>query len=260
MKILTIHPKFISDQRLMDEHDHVHEILDLLGDEDSVSEHPDYFRYNGRRGLLYIRHRILVEEMIARGFNHTTLIDRRSIEAAEWEDLDISDEEIQKDLGQVKSDDPPGRVPLPEGEDREVLTCSQEINSAVPGILEKEDLYVIWHLYRYVVMERSYSRFRSLSEPLQGKTRGQVWMLLDLMMEEAFAEDPEERAPGIAYESVWELVDEKATDDERKEFKKLFDGLEPGRVDVGMRKFLAGVATRIGDEKVLASQMLRPYL
>ena len=260
MKVLTIHPKFLSDQRLMDEHDHVHKIFDLLGDEDSVSEHPDYFRYNGRRGLLYIRHRILVEEMIVRGFNHTTFIDRRVIDADEWEDLDIAEKDILEDRDQVKSDKSEGRVPLPDTEDLEVLTCSKEINSAVVGIMEKEDLYVIWHLYRYVVMERSYSRYRSLSDPIQGKARGQVWMLFDLMVEEAFAEDPEDRAPAIAYESVWELVEEKATDEERGEFKRLFDALEPGRVDVGMRKFLAGVAARLDDEKVLASQMLRPYL
>lgn len=260
MKVSTIHPKFLSDQRVMDEHDHVHRILDLLGDEDSVSEHPDYFRYNRRRGLLYVRHRILVEEMIARGIGHTTLIDRRTIEAEEWEKLDISDQEILEDLDEVGVDGSPGRVPLPGGEDLDALICSEDVNSAVPGVMEKNDLFVLWHLYRYVVMERSYRRYRSLADPIQGKARGQVWMLFDLMMEEALAEDPEDRAPGIAYESVWELVEERATEDEKAEFKKLFDALEPGKVDVGMRKFLARVADRIGDEKVLASQMLRPYL
>jgi len=260
MKILTIQPKFYSDQRLVDEHDHLHEILDLLSDEDSTSEHPDYFRYNGRRGLLYIRHRILVEEMITRGLDHGTLIDRRAINAEEWKDLDISDEEVLEDLEQVRSDDSVGRIPPLDGEDLDLVTGKYEIRSAVPGVLENEDVVVLWHLYKHVVMERSYSRYRNLSDPIQGKGRGQVWMLFDLMLEEAFAEDPDDRAPGIAYETMWEAVEENATEDEREQFNSLLDGLKPGKVDLGMRKFLAGVVARVGDEKLLMSQLLRPYL
>ncbi len=259
-KILTIHPKYYSDKRLVDEHDHLHEILDLLGDEDSTSEHPDYFRFNRRRGLLYIRHRILVEEMIVRGLDHRTLVDRRTIDAEEWKDLDIPDEEILQDMDQIRSDDSAGRVPLPDSEDLEIVTGRNEIRSTITGVLEHEDVVVLWHLYKHVVMERSYSRYRSLSDPIQGQARGQVWMLFDLMLEEAFAEDPDERAPRIAYETIWESVEENATEDERKQFNRLLDGLEPGKVDLGMRKFLAGVVARVGNEKLLMSQLLRPYL
>ncbi len=260
MSIHLVHPKFLSDGLLQEEHDFLHRLFEALSEGGKGGmDHPDLFRFRGRRGWLYIRHRKTIEEMGIRGMPHETLIDRRNIEPEEWGDPEVSPEEVFAQAGEVKAAGP-GRVPLSETDKTEDVVCPMDICSAIPGKVELDVLRGLWMIYRYVVMERSYGRYRSLTDPVQGRGRGAVWMLFDLMMEEAFAQVPEERAPGIAYEIVWEALQGEATKEEAKEYARLTADLQPGKVSLDMRRFLAAAAGRQGNEYLKVSALLSPYL
>ena len=87
MRIHFVHPKFLSDALLEEEHDFLHRLFDALSEGEKGSiDHPDLFRYRGRRGQLYIRHRKIAEELGIRGLPHETFFDRRNIEPEEWEE------------------------------------------------------------------------------------------------------------------------------------------------------------------------------
>ena len=259
MKILSLHPRYLSDETINAEHDFLHSLLDALSDEDAEAmEHPDFFRYNGRRGQLYIRHRMLAEEMLLRAMSHTTMVDRRLIEADEWKDPDIPEKEILGQADEHKGG--AGRVPLTGSEEIITLTGENDMRSVVVGVLELDVLKAFWKIYSFLVMERSYSRYRTLADPIKGKGRGQVWFLFDLMMEEAFASEPEDRAPAIAYETMWEMLEAEATGEESGEYERLTGLLEPGKVSIEMRKFLAESARRQDNDELVRSGLLAPYL
>lgn len=259
-RILNVHPKYFSDLHLSAEHDHLHKLLDTLSNEEKTSDHPDVFRFNGRRGLLYIRHRMFTEEMGVRAMEHLTPIDRMKIPSDEWKKLELDEGVILKEVEEIKAEGAPGRVPLSDGGDIAEVTGDMDVLSVISGIIEDEILLGLYRRYKYVVMERSYSRYRHLSDPMRGKARGQTWFLFDIMMEEALAAKPDERGPAIAYETMWERLGESATDEEKQRFEALFGALEPGKISLEMREFLAHTAARAGDKDLLVSQLLVQYM
>jgi hypothetical protein len=258
MRIHLVHPKYLNDELLTREHDFLHELFDSLETEDPM-EHPDAFRYNGRRGQLFARHRRLVEEMQLRAISHTTLIDRREIDSEHWGEPDYTPEDVMKEVQWLKVG-PPGRVPFPESEVPEDFMCLNEISTVLIYHTEQDVLRALWKIYRFNVMERSYSRYRSLTETLQGRGNASVWMLFDLLLEETFSQDPEERAPAIAYESIWDYLQEEAMQEEKAEYERLVGDLEPGKASLDMRRFLAGAASRQGIEDLKRSALLSPYV
>jgi hypothetical protein len=259
-KIHLVHPKFLGDDLLVAEHDFLHDLFNSLTSESGDTlEHPDAFRFNGRRGQLYIRHRKLAEEMDLRAMEHTTPIDRKLIEADEWSAPEVEDKEILGDAVTVRESGQ-GRVELPSTDAVEDYTCPDDFTSVVVGVVENDLLLALLRVMRFLVMERSYTRYRSLTETLQGKRRGSLWMLIDLMLEEAFAHPHDEGAPAIAYESVWEILTEQATDEEKDRYKELVGELVPGKISLDMRRFLASVGGRQGNDDIKFSAMLAPYL
>lgn len=260
MRIHHVHPKFLGDELLIEEHDFLHGLFDALsGERGAAMDHPDFFRFRGKRGQLYLRHRKLAEEMGTRAISHETVLDRRDLQQDEWGDPPLLSEEVMSDALEVREGSH-GRVPLPESGDPRDFIAAGDICSAVPGPVDLGILRGLWRVYRHVVMERSYSRYRSLIDPVQGRGSGSVWMLFDLMMEEAFALKPEENGPRIAYETIWEFLGEGASEPEKEKFQRLFDALEPGRVSLPMRRFLAAAANRQGDEDLTDSALLSPYI
>lgn len=258
MKIHLIHPKFLSDDLITREHDFVHKLFDSLGTDEPM-EHPETFRYNGRRGQLFARHRRLVEEMLIRAIPHTTLIDRRDIDSDHWSEPEVTAEDVLKEVEDLKGG-PAGRVQFPESTDPGDFTCLDIISTVLIVRTENDILQALWRIYRFTVMERSYSRYRSLTETLQGRGKSSVFMLFDLILEETFSEDPDEGAPAIAYELIWESLGEKAAADEKAEYERLTAELVPGKPSMDMRRFLASVASRQKNEDLTRSALLAPYL
>ena len=258
MRIHLVHPKFINGDLIAKEHDFLHELFDSLGTDEPM-EHPDAFRYNGRRGQLYARHRRLVEEMLVRGISHTTLIDRKDIDPEHWNEPEVTSEDILKEVQWLRGE-PAGRVDMPDSDDPRDYTCLDDISTILIVHTEQDVLRALWRIYRFTVMEHSYSRYRSLSETLQGRGKASVFMLFDLVLEETFAQDPDDRAPAIAYESVWEYLADGATPEESAEYERLAGELKPGVISHDMRRFLAGAAVRQGIEDLTRSALLAPYI
>ncbi len=258
MKIRLIHPKFLSDDLITQEHDFLHKLFDSLGTDEPM-EHPDAFLYNGRRGQLFARHRRLVEEMLLRTISHTTLMDRRDIDSDHWNAPDVTPEDVLKDADEVR-DGPGGRVEFPGSDDPADLTCLNEISTVLIVHTEQDILQALWRIYRFTIMEISYSRYRSLTETLQGRGKASIFMLFDLILEETFSQDPDERAPAIAYESVWEYLSEGATQAEKTEYERLVEELEPGKASIDMRRFLAAMASRQENKDLTRSALLSPYV
>jgi hypothetical protein len=258
MKIHLVHPKFLNDDTIVQEHDFLHNLFDSLGAEEAM-EHPDAFRYNGRKGQLYARHRRLVEEMIIRNISHTTLIDRRDIDSEQWDEPEVTPEDVLKEAGELRGGQD-GRVPLPQSDDVEDYRCLEDISTVLIYHTEQDILQALWRIYRFNVMERSYSRYRSLGETLQGRGKASVFMLFDMILEEAFSEDPDERAPAITYETIWEYLQEGASSEETAQYGRLSDELEPGKASLDMRRFLAATAARQGNEDLERSALLKPYI
>jgi hypothetical protein len=258
MRIHLVHPKFINDDLIVKEHDFLHELFDSLGTDEPM-DHPAAFRYNGRRGQLYARHRRLVEEMLIRGIPHTTLIDRKDIDPEHWGEPEVTPEDVLKEADWLRGESA-GRVDMPESDDPEDYTCLSDISTVLIVHTDPDILKALWRLYRFTVMEHSYSRYRSLSETLQGRGKASVFMLFDLILEETFAADPDDRGPAIAYESIWEYLAEDATPEENAEYKRLFGELKPATISHDMRRFLAGVAVRLGVEDLTRSALLSPYV
>ena len=258
MKIHLVHPKFLSDDTITQEHDFLHKLFDSLATDEPL-EHPDAFRYNGRKGQLFARHRRLVEEMLLRNISHTTLMDRRDIDSDHWGEPDVTPEDILKEVEELKGGST-GRVAFPDSTDPGDFTCLNEISTVLIVHTEQDILQALWRIYRFTIMERSYTRYRSLTETLQGRGKASVFMLFDLILEETFAEDPDERAPAIAYESVWEYLQEGATPEDKADYERLVGELEPGKASLDMRRFLASVASRQENEDLTRSALLSPYI
>jgi hypothetical protein len=258
MKIHLVHPKFLNDDLITSEHDLLHKLFDSLATDEPL-EHPDAFLYNGRRGQLFARHRRLVEEMLIRAISHTTLIDRREIDSDHWNAPDVTPDDVLKEVVWLKGR-PGGRVQFPDSDNHEDFTCLNDISTVLIVHTEQDILQALWRIYRFTVMEKSYSRYRSLTETLQGRGKASIFMLFDLILEETFAEVPDERAPAIAYESIWEYLQEGATPEDKAEYERLVGELEPGKASLDMRRFLAFVASRQENEDLTRSALLSPYL
>ena len=56
------------------------------------------------------------------------------------------------------------------------------------------------------------------------------------------------------------MLEDRATEEEKEEYSRLTGELEPGKVSLDMRRFLASVADRVGDEDLKVSALLSPYL
>ncbi len=262
MKIYKVHPKYLSDENVVAEHDFLHELYTSISSEKGGSvgtDHSDYFRFSGRRGVLYVRHRMLTEEMNVRAISHTTLIDRRVIEPNDMGYWEPSDEDVSKEKDELVAAGERGRYTLKSGDSAEEAAGRNDVCSALVEIVDNEILLGLWARYRFTVMERSYSRYRALTDPLQGQ-RGQVWILFDLMLEEAFAVVPDERGPRVAYESIWEVLEESVTAGEKAEFFKLMDKIESGQVSLDVRRFLGELVSKYGIEELKKSHLLIPYL
>ncbi len=263
MKIHSVHPKFLSDETITAEHDFLHKLFDALMDKEEdhgFGDDPDYNRFTGKCGVLYPRHRMLMEEMDIRGTLHETLLDRREIHPDEMDYWSPSDDDVFKDRDELASGGEAGRFSLGGQESAEDAAGRMDVCSALADTVEDEILLGLWRIYGFTVMERSYNRYRLLSDPLRGKKRGQVWILFDLMIEEALSVKPDENGPRIAYETVWEALEPEASEVEKAEFEKIIDGLEPGKISVQARKFLSQTAARQSADDLLKSHMLKYYL
>ena len=77
MRIWDIHPSKLCRNHLLGEHRELHAIWSILTTgKKGYSNHPETLRWKGKLKALYIRHEKLVTEMINRGYNHNSPLNK----------------------------------------------------------------------------------------------------------------------------------------------------------------------------------------
>jgi len=78
MRIWDISPRKLCRNHLLGEHRELHAIWSILvNGKTGYSRHPETLRWKGKLAGLYIRHRMLVEEMGLRGYCHKSGLNRK---------------------------------------------------------------------------------------------------------------------------------------------------------------------------------------
>lgn len=77
MRIWDIAPKRLCRNHLLGEHRELHAIWSILTrNKKGYSRHPETLRWKGKLAALYARHKILIDEMNRRGYNHCSNLNR----------------------------------------------------------------------------------------------------------------------------------------------------------------------------------------
>lgn len=97
MRIWDIKPSVLDRQRLLGEHRELHAIWNIITqNKKGYSQHPETKRWVGKLLALYLRHEELVTEMIRRGYNHRSPLDRELAIGQKIQDVLITPVEEQK--------------------------------------------------------------------------------------------------------------------------------------------------------------------
>lgn len=77
MRVWDVPPKILCRNHLLGEHRELHAIWTILTQgKTGYSHHPETLRWIGKLRALYLRHDLLVVEMIRRGYNHHSMLDK----------------------------------------------------------------------------------------------------------------------------------------------------------------------------------------
>ena len=78
MRIWDIAPKVLCRQHLLGEHREIHAIWSIITkNKKGYINHPETIRWKGKLKALYKRHEDIVKEMINRGYNHNSPLDKK---------------------------------------------------------------------------------------------------------------------------------------------------------------------------------------
>lgn len=78
MRIWDITPKKLCRNHLLGEHRELHAIWSVLTkNKKGYSRHPETLRWKGKLAALYLRHKILAEEMRKRGYCHNSKLNQK---------------------------------------------------------------------------------------------------------------------------------------------------------------------------------------
>lgn len=80
MRVWDIHPRHLCRKHLLGEHRELHGLWNILTKhkgKGGYSKHPETLRWVGKTAALYARHEQLVREMVRRGYQHHSPLDKR---------------------------------------------------------------------------------------------------------------------------------------------------------------------------------------
>lgn len=114
MRIWDIHPELLCRKHLLGEHRELHGLwnIHVLGRE-GYRLHPETRRWEGKLLALFQRHERLVEEMLRRGYAHSSPLDRSLAIGSSIQDVFIDPPEEQLRLLHAKPCDCPRGDALP---------------------------------------------------------------------------------------------------------------------------------------------------
>jgi len=78
MRVWDIEPKYLCRNHLLGEHRELHAIWSVLvKNKKGYRQHPETKRWQGKLKALYLRHEKLVKELVRRGYQHHSFLDKR---------------------------------------------------------------------------------------------------------------------------------------------------------------------------------------
>ena len=99
MRIWDIPTKKLCRQHLLGEHRELHAIWSIiLKNKKGYSRHPETMRWKGKLKLLYQRHQEEVKEMIKRGYQHLSPLDKKFARGKNKQDIFIYNIKKQKKI------------------------------------------------------------------------------------------------------------------------------------------------------------------
>ncbi|MBN2255433.1 MAG: DUF1722 domain-containing protein [Deltaproteobacteria bacterium] len=149
MRVWDIDAGFLNDKSLLGEHRELHAIVSIVRhNKRGYAGHPETLRWSRSLGSLAIRHDLLVEEMLLRGFNHHSPM-VKSGETTAWPSVFIDEPDRQYRILQGKYvGKSPGRIPLPR------------------------TMHNLWASHKYSVMARDYAAYRDFGRLVAGGNIG----------------------------------------------------------------------------------------
>lgn len=99
MRIWDIPPRHLCRQHLLGEHRELHAIWTVIvHNKKGYARHPETLRWHGKLHALYLRHALLVKEMVRRGYHHHSPLDRRYARGKKVQDMFVDTTKRQKEL------------------------------------------------------------------------------------------------------------------------------------------------------------------
>ncbi|MDP8259441.1 MAG: pyrimidine dimer DNA glycosylase/endonuclease V [Candidatus Gygaella obscura] len=86
MRIWDISSSRLCRQHLLGEHRELHAIWSILVNlKKGYSHHPEVLRWKGKLKALYKRHEALCTEILSRGYNHKSPLDKKKVEGSRFQ-------------------------------------------------------------------------------------------------------------------------------------------------------------------------------
>jgi hypothetical protein len=99
MRIWDIPPEKLCRYHLLGEHSEQHAIWSILTqNKKGFSYHPETIRWKGKLKALYDRHQKVVEEMLKRGMQHNSPLDKSNAIGVEYQDVFVNTIEEQRNI------------------------------------------------------------------------------------------------------------------------------------------------------------------
>jgi len=113
MRVWDIHPGYLNRESLLGEHREVHALFSVIGGGTrGYARHPETLRWRACMGALVLRHDLIVQEMLLRGYRHMS--PSPAEEASPWPGAYVNHPHEQFVILKGKySTKPQGRIPLP---------------------------------------------------------------------------------------------------------------------------------------------------
>ena len=99
MRIWDIAPSKLCRNHLLGEHRELHAMWTVITEnKKGYSMHPETIRWKGKLKAMYLRHEELVAEMINRGYNHNSHLDKRKATGKSKQDIFVDMPEKQAQI------------------------------------------------------------------------------------------------------------------------------------------------------------------
>ena len=106
MRVWDVEPSILCRKHLLGEHRELHAVWTVITKNKSgYSKHPETKRWVGRLAALYKRHDELVKEMINRGYNHNSPLDKSLITDKKKQNRYVNTLEEQIEILRLKNCD-----------------------------------------------------------------------------------------------------------------------------------------------------------